>query len=779
MKNLYSKLSWIAVPLLAVAALAPAGHAQTLSAVTISSSPDGPWFYVDGTVYFHAMSAFWPVGSLHTLTQPYGTSYVYNNAFPNQTIQYQFQGWQWTGGSSSQSTLQVIADPSITRYTANYTEQYLVGIQMSCGSGPCTAVPGGVIVNGAALNFGAANTLASWAAAGASQALQAYSNPGWLFAGWQVGSNPVVTSAIDTIAVNAPMTITALFIPSKTITFTTNPPNMFFYADGELITTPYNMQWGLGTAHTLTVTALQNDSANKLWVFGSWSDGGAASHTYTVGAGSNPETITETFAPAASSLLYTSPPFLSLVVDGQVLPPPYSFLWGVGSTHTVAAPASQTDAQGNTWKFKSWDDTVTTPARTITVPVGADVNGFRLEALYTAQAQLTVGSSPAGLTVTVDGSACATPCSVLRSMGTQVHVSAPASVSAGSGSREDFLGWSTGGATLAPGDWIATLTAPSTTISATYHLMNSLTANANPPGGASWTILPASPDGFYDSQTLVTLAVSAQPGYRFSNWSGDLSGSVPNGSLSMSVPHQVLAQFASVPYVAPSGVSNAAGTLPQPGVAPGSVASIYGANLAAATAVGPVSPMVQTLAGVTARMGNNLLPLYFASPAQINLQIPPDLAPGAQTITVSSLGMPDVNTNFTIVRNAPGLFPVVLDGQTYALVLHQDGTLVTPESPAQRSEVLTLYGTGLGPTNPARPEGIGVPATPPYLMQDPVTVQVGSSIFTPQSAFAAPGQVGLDLVQFQLDSSAPSGNAVPLYLTVNGVSSNTLALAIQ
>jgi uncharacterized protein (TIGR03437 family) len=56
---------------------------------------------------------------------------------------------------------------------------------------------------------------------------------------------------------------------------------------------------------------------------------------------------------------------------------------------------------------------------------------------------------------------------------------------------------------------------------------------------------------------------------------------------------------------------------------------------------------------------------------------------------------------------------------------------------------------------------------------------VGTSIFTPQSAFAAPGQVGVDLVQFQLDSSAPSGSAVPLFLTVNGVNSNTLSLPIQ
>jgi uncharacterized protein (TIGR03437 family) len=78
-----------------------------------------------------------------------------------------------------------------------------------------------------------------------------------------------------------------------------------------------------------------------------------------------------------------------------------------------------------------------------------------------------------------------------------------------------------------------------------------------------------------------------------------------------------------------------------------------------------------------------------------------------------------------------------------------------------------------------RPEATAVPASPRFLILDPVTLQVGASALTPESAFAAPGQVGIDLIQFRLDGSAPSGPAIPLYLTVNGVSSNTLSLPIR
>jgi hypothetical protein len=35
--------------------------------------------------------------------------------------------------------------------------------------------------------------------------------------------------------------------------------------------------------------------------------------------------------------------------------------------------------------------------------------------------------------------------------------------------------------------------------------MNLLAEAANPPGGASWALQPASPDGYYDSKTTVNL----------------------------------------------------------------------------------------------------------------------------------------------------------------------------------------------------------------------------------------------------------------------------------
>ena len=619
----------------------------------------------------------------------------------------------------------------------------------------------------------------TWLAGGATVTLTEVPNPPAIFAGWQVGSTIVSTSPSYTITIKAPTTVTAVFIPGKTVNFVTNPPGLQFYADGVLLNTPTTLPWGLGSSHIISGLNVAQDINAKRWVFASWNDGGAQTHSYVVGNNLVPETITATYAAAAYPIFISSPPNLDFVVDSQVLPPPYSYIWGIGSSHTITATTPQKDAQGNTWVFQTWDDQVTNPTRTFTIPVGADVSGFRMTALFTQQAQLTVNSSIAGQVVTVDGTPCTTPCTVTRNPGVQVHVSAPASVPLGSNSRQDLLGWSTGSGTPVAGDWVGSLTTASTTITAKYRLMNSLTATSSPAKGATWRFAPPSPDGYYDSQTTVDIRVTARPGYRFSKWSGDLTGTAPSGSLSMSAPHTVTAVLATSPLLSRRGVYNGAGSIGARGVAAGSVATLYGSNLAEESAVGPSNPLARTLAGVTVHIGTRSLPIYFASPDQINFQVPADLDSGNHTLTVSSDGMPDVTSEISVVRNAPGLFPTVIDGLTYAMVMHEDGTPVTAAAPARQGELLTAYGTGFGPTDHVRPEATAIPSSPRFLILDPVRIQVGSAVVTPESAYAAAGHIGVDAVQFRLDSSAPSGAAIAISVTVNGVVSNTLTLPIQ
>jgi len=346
------------------------------------------------------------------------------------------------------------------------------------------------------------------------------------------------------------------------------------------------------------------------------------------------------------------------------------------------------------------------------------------------------------------------------------------------GVRSDFMGWPGSGTTatdlslnLTTGDPVALV--------ANYHTMNRLATSAAPPQGATWGMTPASPDGFYDSQAIVSVGVTPLPGYKFHSWSGDLSGTKPAGVVAMTSPRSVQAQLDPTPYIAPTGVSNGAGTTPQTGLAPGSVASVFGASFATDTTVGPASPLPQTLGGVTVKVGDRFIPLFFVSPTQINLQLPDDLALGAQTLTVSSQGLPDVQAGFTLVRDAPGLFAQVVNNQSFAIALHEDGTPVTTDAPAMHGELLTVYGTGFGPAGHARPEGFAVPSDPPYLIVDTPSVLVGGAILGAANAFVVPGRIGIDAVQFRLDNTAPSGTIAPLHVTINGQDSNTVLFTIQ
>ena len=82
-------------------------------------------------------------------------------------------------------------------------------------------------------------------------------------------------------------------------------------------------------------------------------------------------------------------------------------------------------------------------------------------------------------------------------------------------------------------------------------------------------------------------------GYKFVSWGGDLSGSFAPGMLTMSTPHNVIANLASVPFIPPAGIESAAGPTPDGSVASGSLIAIYGQDLAPSFQIGPSSPLAK------------------------------------------------------------------------------------------------------------------------------------------------------------------------------------------
>jgi uncharacterized protein (TIGR03437 family) len=758
----------LAALLATASVLAPPNRAQVPAggAVRIRTAPEPVPYTVDGQGMLGPASFNWPAGTKHTLYAA-----PVDESVTRRGIRYTFAGWKIGSQVLREGNpVTITSDPAIGEIVGEYAVEY--GLQVTvvtCDGSPCAA-PGKVYANGAMLT----ETTTVWTSPGGLVQLQAVPNPGFVFAGWtSTNRGQVVQGFLNNVTVSEPMAITPMFQPARPIQFETLPEKLQIIADRAPVYTPVTLDWGWGSTHSLAVPSPQQSLADGLWyVFSGWEHGGPATQSYKVENGIAAATVVARFSPAMKVTLGTAPPGLKLRVDGREGQPPYNPVWGLGESHQVEAPLQQTDAQGRVWAFDGWSDGQPA-ARSFTVPAADPALGARIVASYKQLGRVTVSSNLSGVTAVVDGVECRLPCTVDRPLGASVRVSAPAVIPLGDASRAQFDRWSDGSTGVAN----LTAAAEPVALAASYRTLHRLVVASEPADGAACQTAPESPDGFYDSSQVVTVAMAARGGFRFRRWEGDIAAGGPQGSVLMSQPRTARAVFERVPFVPPSGVRNAAADSAGEGVAPGSIVAVVGSHLAAAEAAGPDSPLAQSLAGVTVRAGDMLLPLLFVSPERITAQLPPDLSEGPAVMAARSGNQEEIRAEFRVVRNAPGLFATQSEDRTWAVAAHADGSPVTPAAPARAGERITLFGTGFGPTQPQRPWGFAVPADPPYKLADPVTLQVAGAAVAASSAVAAAGRVGIDAVAFVVPAGL-SGE-VPVAAAAGGQSSNTVILRVE
>ena len=104
----------------------------------------------------------------------------------------------------------------------------------------------------------------------------------------------------------------------------------------------------------------------------------------------------------------------------------------------------------------------------------------------------------------------------------------------------------------------------------------------------------------------------------------------------------------------------------------------------------------------------------------------------------------------------PGIFQITLPEGLFAAALHSDFSPVTPDNPARPSEVILLFLTGLGSTEP--PIGTNVPGPVPAatsVIEPTVTVDgLPAKVF---GSFYAPTLVAVYQINFVVPTTAPSG----------------------
>jgi uncharacterized protein (TIGR03437 family) len=230
----------------------------------------------------------------------------------------------------------------------------------------------------------------------------------------------------------------------------------------------------------------------------------------------------------------------------------------------------------------------------------------------------------------------------------------------------------------------------------------------------------------------------------------DLSGS---GASSFTVAGP--APFSVAPLsisLAANGVVNAASFTPD--LAPGGLAAIYGSGL------------VRAGTPVTVQVNGEAATVLGATPFQVNVAVPLDIAPGTAAFHVSS-SSGSADQSVTLAANAPEVFLV---GTAQGAVLNQDNSLNTPANPAARGSVIVIYCTGLGLVAPQN--GVS-PAIAP------VTVALGMAELPVGYAGLTPGFLGLYQVNLPIPAQTPPDLSLTLSLRQAGAASKPILIAVR
>jgi hypothetical protein len=154
----------------------------------------------------------------------------------------------------------VTANTNVT-YTANFITQYY--LTMDAGAG------------------GSIGPASGWNNSGTNVTITATASNDYTFGNWSGsgsgsysgGNNPA------SVTMNGPITETANFTPDIPVTVQASLAGLSFTVDGTAYTNSQTFSWVPGSNHTIATTSPQSGSVGVQYLWSSWSDGGAISHT--------------------------------------------------------------------------------------------------------------------------------------------------------------------------------------------------------------------------------------------------------------------------------------------------------------------------------------------------------------------------------------------------------------------------------------------------------------------------------------------------------------------
>jgi hypothetical protein len=388
--------------------------------VTVDTNPTGLQVIVDGTtITTPHIYTNWALSSNHTLAIPAGIAGSGLQALGG--ADYQFAAWNDGGAASHTITITPgnglpgypPTSPAQTVYTANFIQWLPYSPDSSgsypSGAGSMSTIPAPTTFSGVGQFF----------LTNQSVALNATANSGYNFYQWygsiycdwscylSFNANPLnlhywITSDLEPD-----------FTTSQVTTITTNPPGLLVQVDGTTYASPASFSpdpdingsaWAAGTVHTVDATSPQNPwSPNTSYVWSSWSDGLAQSHSITVPTGNS--TVTADYNTQLGLVLATNSN--SNCAGSLAANPP-----GPSNTGTSVI---LTATPNSGWVFTQWEGALSGSTNPSAGPVNqeefvqADFNTISTPLAITSLSPASVGAGVAPFTLTINGAGFTAP----------------------------------------------------------------------------------------------------------------------------------------------------------------------------------------------------------------------------------------------------------------------------------------------------------------------------------------------------------------------------------
>ena len=435
-------------------------------------------------------------------------------------IRYVFTGWTGSGSGSytgSNTSGTVVMNAPVTE-TANWASQYYLStsVNPAAGGSVTPAAPGG------------------WYSSGSTVSVNASTAGGYQFAGWSGHLSGTIRP--QNITLDGPKQVVANFGKQVNITIQSSPAGRNFVVDGKTYSSAQIFTWIENSTHSLGAASPQSGGSGTRYLFQSWSDGGARTHSYTV-PGSN-QTVTASFK-TQHYLTVTS-------AHGS---PAGEGWYDAGTSAAFGITTPESGGSGIRYVFTGWTGTgtgaYTGSGASNSVVMNAPVTE---SAAWKTQYLLTLVSShgsPAG--------------SGYQDAGASVVVGVTSPESGGSGTRyllDSWTGSGNGSYSGTSASFTVTMNNP-VIETAHWNTQYYLSTSANPAAGGS--ITPAAPGGWYGSGNTVDVSAGPAGSYQWSGWSGDLSGTANPQTLTMNGPKRVTANFGKSVQITlatqPSGLS--------------------------------------------------------------------------------------------------------------------------------------------------------------------------------------------------------------------------------